>query len=139
MATKRSIFEGSLILVVEDNPALLRQMNFLLKVAGMEVITAADGCEALAVLQTRTPNLIVSDIDMPNLDGCGLLQHLRADPRWSAIPLILTSERYAYDDLMGALDLGADDYVPKPFDLYDLLDAIARTLPPPMHVRRAAS
>ncbi len=122
-------FHGERILLVEDNTRLLRSAAFLLTVAGFEVITAADGKAALKSLNIQTPQLIIADTDMPELNGYELLRQTRACPQWASIPVIFTSDKYNLDDLMFALDLGAADYVPKPFDIYDLLDAIKRTLP----------
>jgi DNA-binding response OmpR family regulator len=124
-------FHGERILLVEDNPRLLRSMAFLLHVIGFEVMTACDGIEALDILRMRTSDIILSDIDMPHLDGYELLRQVRLDVRWSRIPFIFASDKYSLDDLMFALDLGADDYLPKPFDIHDALEVIERVLPAP--------
>jgi len=121
--------ESGLILLVDDSTPLLRNAAFLLEVAGYKVLTAGNGVEGMEVLRRRTPDLIISDIDMPAMDGYQFLQKVRAHRRWRALPFIFISDRYELDDLMYGLDLGADDYVPKPFDIYDLLDAIRRTMP----------
>ncbi len=120
-----------LVLLVDDYAPLLRNMAFLLELAGFEVTTARDGQEALDGLRQRTPDLIISDIDMPRLNGYDLLRQVRAQPEWMGVPFIFISARYTWEDLMLGLELGADDYVPKPFDIYDLLDAIGRTLARP--------
>jgi DNA-binding response OmpR family regulator len=117
------------ILLVEDSVPLLRNAAFLLEIAGYKVLTATNGREGVGILRHQRPDLIVSDIEMPEMDGYQLLQAVRADRRWRAIPFILVSGKYELDDLMYGLDLGADDYLPKPFDIYDLLDTIQRTLP----------
>ncbi len=121
-------FNGERILLVEDNARLLRSAAFLLTAVGFEVLTAPDGAAALDLLMTNTPSLIISDIDMPNTNGYELLKAVRACKRHAHVPFIFTSEHYELDDFMFALDLGADDYVPKPFGIYDLLDAITRTM-----------
>lgn len=121
--------EDTTILLVEDNAPLLRNAAFLLKVIGFEVLTAADGLAALHIMQQRTPDLVLCDIQMPRMTGYELLACARADDRWSETPFILMSDQYALDDLLYSLELGADDYLPKPFDAYDLLDAIKRVLP----------
>ena len=126
---KRS-FHGERILLVDDNARLLRSLAFLLQVLGFEVMTACDGADALNALQKRIPDLIIADIDMPHLDGYQLLRQVRADQRWSSVPFIFSSEKYSLNDLLFGLDLGANDYLPKPFDIYDVLEVIERTLPP---------
>lgn len=118
-----------MILLVEDSVPLLRNAAFLLAVAGYKVLTATNGREGIDTLRRQRPDLIVSDIEMPEMDGYQFLQKVRADRRWRTIPFIFVSGKYELDDLMYGLDLGADDYLPKPFDIYDLLDAIQRTLP----------
>lgn len=121
-------FHGEQILLVEDNARLLRSMAFLLTIAGFEVLTAADGTAALDLLHTYTPHLIISDIDMPEMDGYELLRQVRANALIAETPFIFASEKYGLDDLMYALDLGADDYLPKPFDFHDVMEVISRTL-----------
>jgi DNA-binding response OmpR family regulator len=120
--------QPSRILVVEDHARLARNMAFLLTVAGYEVTTATDGLRALDALQSQPPDLILSDIDMPNMSGYDLLQTIRSDRRWQHLPFIFVSDKYHYDDLMRGLDMGASDYVPKPFSGDELLLAIQRTL-----------
>jgi CheY-like chemotaxis protein len=85
-------------------------------VADFEVHCAANGVEALDVLREHHPDLIISDVDMPEMDGYELLGRVRSDRQCRNIPLIFTSHRYTLDDVMRALDLGADGYLPKPFD-----------------------
>ncbi|MBC6938193.1 MAG: response regulator [Chloroflexi bacterium] len=122
--------DSTTILLVEDNAPLLRNVAFILQMIGFKVLLAADGTQALEMLRCCTPDLIISDLDMPGLNGYGLLRRVRADQRWGRIPFIMISDRYDLPDLMRALELGASDYVPKPFDIYDLLDAIKETLQP---------
>ena len=117
------------ILIVDDYLPLLRNMAFLLEMTGFDVLTATDGQRALEVLETHCVDLVISDIDMPTLDGYGLLRTLRNDVRWHSLPFIFASAHYELDDLMYGLEMGANDYVPKPFDIYDVLDAVQRTVP----------
>jgi DNA-binding response OmpR family regulator len=125
-----------LILLVEDHAPLLRSMAFLLEVAGFDVVTASDGDEALSVLRQQTPDVVISDVNMPNVDGYELLRRIRASAQWRKLPFIFASARYEMEDLMYGLELGANDYVPKPFDIYDVLDAIQRTVPALIDDRR---
>ncbi len=117
------------VLLVDDHLPLLRTMAFLLDVTGFNTLTAANGAEALLIMEARTPDLVISDIEMPSMDGYAFLSTLRADERWQAVPFIFVSGRYELEDVMYGLDLGADDYLPKPFDIYDVLDSIQRTAP----------
>lgn len=117
-----------LILLVDDSIPLLRKLAFLLEIAGFSVLTAASSEKALDILHYQTPDLVVSDVDMPDMDGYELLKTIHTSRQWQHIPVILTSERYDLDDLLHALDLGAADYLPKPYDIYDVLDAVKRTL-----------
>lgn len=125
MATQHS----GVILLVEDSIPLLRNAAFLLEVAGYKALTATNGQEGIEVLHRQRPDLIISDIEMPQMDGYQFLQSVRADRRFRPIPFIFVSAKYELDDLMYGLDLGADDYLPKPYDIHDLLDAIERALP----------
>ncbi|MBZ0276033.1 MAG: response regulator [Anaerolineae bacterium] len=121
-------FNHEVILVVEDSLPLLRKLAFLLEIAGFSVLTATDGDKALDVLRYQTPDLILADMDMPGMNGCDLLEKVHANRQWQHIPVILASDKYDLDDLLHALDLGAADYLPKPYDIYDVLDSIKRTL-----------
>jgi len=125
-----------LILLVEDHAPLRNSMTFLLEVAGFDVVSAADGEEALNVLRQQIPDVVVSDVSMPKMDGYELLRRIRSTSQWRKLPFIFTSARYEMEDLMYGLELGANDYVPKPFDIYDVLDAIQRTVPSLIHDRR---
>ena len=118
-----------LVLLVEDYTPLLRNMTFLLEVAGYAVMSATDGTQALKLLQSHPPDLIISDIEMPKMDGYELLRHVRARKQWDNIPFIFISDKYSYEEFLFGLDLGADHYVPKPFDFHDLLFAIEEVMP----------
>ena len=126
----RHTTDYGIILLVEDSIPLLRNAAFLLEISGYKVLTATNGQEAITILHRQRPDVIVSDIEMPRMDGYQFLQAVRADRRWRTIPFVFVSGKYELDDLMYGLDLGADDYLPKPFDIYDLLEVIERTLPP---------
>lgn len=129
--------EGAQILIINENQKLLRSMAFLMEVAGMHAVLATNADEVGQVLAHQTPDLIVCDVDMTATDGYTLLRRVRADRRYSHIPYIVMSESYELHDLMYALDLGAADYLPKPFDVYDLMDAIREALIQPVAYRAA--
>ncbi|MBN1947719.1 MAG: response regulator [Bradymonadales bacterium] len=115
------------ILLVEDNADL---RAFLARSLAEEyrIITAADGQEGLLAAQRYKPNLIVTDIMMPRMNGYELCQHIREDPILAPIPVILVTAKSGSDALVEGLSVGADDYVTKPFDLRELRARIAAQL-----------
>jgi signal transduction histidine kinase len=108
------------VLVVDDNPDLRAYVANLLKPT-YAVVTAVDGVEALDVLRADPPDLVLSDVMMPRLDGFGLVRALRADPRTSSIPVILLSARAGEESAVQGLDAGSDDYLVKPFSARELI------------------
>jgi len=117
------------VLIVEDFAPLQRNLAFLLYVSGFEVITADNGAFALNELRAELPDLVICDVQMPGMDGFALLAEIRSCPQWAHLPVIFTSCCYTLDDVVTALELGANDYIPKPYDLYDVLDSIQRVAP----------
>ena len=117
------------VLLVDDHLPLLRNMAFLLEVTGFHTLTATNGAEALRLMDSCAPDLIICDVKMPVMDGYEFLKSVRQDSRWQQTPFIFASACYDLDDVLFGLDMGANDYVPKPFDIYDLLDSIQRTAP----------
>ncbi|GIW05035.1 MAG: hypothetical protein KatS3mg059_1655 [Thermomicrobiales bacterium] len=109
------------VLVVDDEEQIRRLVSIALRRAGYDVTVAADGDEALARIAEATPDLVVSDVMMPGLDGFALLAKLRADPATRAIPVILLTAKGSVEDRVTGLNLGADDYLPKPFEMAELL------------------
>ncbi len=118
---------GRVVLVVEDNAALRARVARVLAELG-EVVTAADGLEALRVLRSRRVDLVVTDVMMPHLDGLGLLKEIRADDDLGFVPVILLSARAGAEAATGAVESGADDYVVKPFTSAELLARCRTTL-----------
>jgi signal transduction histidine kinase len=114
--------------VVEDDPAVLEGVRGLLELADYHVATAGHGLEALALLETFAPHLIVSDIMMPRMDGYELYAAVRARPEWAEIPFIFLTARAEKRDVYRGKELGVDDYIVKPFDESDLLIAIRNKL-----------
>src|SRR6266545_1938800 len=109
------------ILIVDDQPQLLESIRMTLELAGYHVCTAGTGIEALTILQAQRIDLILTDIEMPQLDGYQLCRCVRADGRWSAIPLLFLSAYGDEEDMRYAKSLGADDYLLKPIEPEDLL------------------
>ena len=112
------------ILLVEDEPDVCEVAEGLLHSFGFEVTAVANGEEALANLERAQPDLILSDIRMPAIDGFQLLQKVREDPIWHEIPFIIVSAKAESADLRMGMSLGADDYVVKPYRPADLRKTI---------------
>jgi signal transduction histidine kinase len=110
----------SQVLVVDDNADLREYLSILLS-PYYDVATATDGLAALDVMQVRTPDIVVSDVMMPRLDGFGLVRALRARPETMSLPVILLSARAGEESAIDGLDAGSDDYLIKPFSARELL------------------
>lgn len=118
-----------LILLVDDSQTTRQMTAALLQSGGFDTVEAADGTEALSVLSARTVALVVSDVQMPLLDGLGLLQRIREREEWSEIPVILLTSQAAPEEQERGLELGADAYLLKQtFDHRRLMDTIQRLL-----------
>ena len=114
------------VLVVDDDRLMRELLTFVLGRAGYDVTCAGDGREALALLPAVSPALMVLDLSMPELDGFGVLEALRADPSASPPQVLVLSARYASADADRAIALGAADYLVKPFSNRTLLARLAR-------------
>lgn len=112
------------ILVAEDETAIRNNIVSLLRMEGFDVVEASNGRIALALAREHLPQLVLSDVMMPELDGLGLLELLRADPLTAGIPLIFLSARTERADRRKGMNLGADDYLGKPFSRDELLEAV---------------
>lgn len=118
------------ILVVDDEPDVLELISFNLKAAGYDVVSAADGRQALARAKGGHVQLIILDLMIPEMDGLEVCKNLRRDPETASIPiLILTAKATEVDRVLG-LELGADDYVTKPFSPRELVLRVKRLLRP---------
>jgi len=109
------------ILVVDDEPDAVELIEFNLKGAGFEVVTANDGAEALRKAASASPHLIILDVMLPELDGMEVCKKLRQDPGTAKIPIIMLTAKAAEIDRVLGLELGADDYVTKPFSPRELV------------------
>ena len=116
------------ILVVDDEPDAVEMLEFNLKSNGYDVVTAADGEEALTKARSVLPNLIVLDLMLPEVDGMEVCKILRRDQRTSGIPIIMLTAKAAEIDRVLGLELGADDYVTKPFSIRELVLRVKRLL-----------
>ena len=116
------------VLVVDDDPVILRLLQVNFELEGIDVVTAVDGEEGLKMAQSDRPDLVISDIMMPKVNGLELLGALRSSPDTAALPVILLSAKAQVADVQRGLELGADDYVTKPFDPLELIDRIYKVL-----------
>jgi two-component system KDP operon response regulator KdpE len=118
------------VLVVDDEPQILRALGINLRARGYEVDLAPDGERALDVAARHHPDVVVLDLGLPGIDGVDVIRGLRG---WSQVPIVVLSVRDAEGDKVAALDAGADDYVTKPFGMDELLArlraALRRTIP----------
>jgi len=118
----------SRILVIEDQAPLRRNLALMLELEGHDVLTASNGPEGLELAFARAPELILCDIMMPGMDGHGVLQMLRTDPRTATTPFIFLTARGAAADLRIGMNFGADDYLVKPVQCDDLLASVQARL-----------
>jgi two-component system KDP operon response regulator KdpE len=119
------------VLVVDDDPQILRALRINLRARDYDVDVAADGAAALRAAAEHPPDLVVLDLGLPDMDGADVIRGLRG---FSTVPIIVLSGRAEGGDKVGALDAGADDYVTKPFGVDELLArirAVTRRAHPP--------
>ncbi|MEH0841146.1 response regulator [Micromonospora sp. CPCC 205711] len=109
------------ILVVDDEPQILRALRINLRARGYDVEVAATGAAALRAAASHPPDLVVLDLGLPDIDGTEVIRGLRG---WTSVPIIVLSGRAGSEDKVAALDAGADDYVTKPFGVDELLARI---------------
>jgi two-component system phosphate regulon response regulator PhoB len=109
------------VLVVDDETDILELVAFNLERQQYKVLTAGDGISAVKIAREKIPDLIVLDVMLPGLDGFGVYRELRADPRTGGIPVLMLTAKGEINDRIAGLELGADDYVTKPFSPRELL------------------
>jgi two-component system chemotaxis response regulator CheY len=115
------------ILIVENNADLCEMLIVLLTLEGFTVKTAENGQEALRLVESDQPDLIITDINMPKLDGIGLIKRLGQDPRFESTPIVALSAYQGFKQQ--ALEAGANEFFLKPTDIEELIEAINRLLP----------
>ena len=116
------------VLVVEDEPHIVDSLSFLMKQAGFTVQIARDGDTAIRVLESRVPDLVLLDVMLPRRDGYDVCKAIRANPAWSEVKVIMLSAKGRDLDRRKGLELGADDYVTKPFSNREIVDRARRLL-----------
>ncbi len=112
------------ILLIEDNQDVRENTAEILELAEYKVLTAPDGKEGVELARKEFPDLIICDIMMPGLDGYGVLHLLGKDPQLSTVPFIFLTAKAERSDMRKGMELGADDYITKPFDKTELLNAV---------------
>jgi len=112
------------VLVVEDDPVIRANVLELLTEEGFEVISARDGADGIALAKARIPDLVVCDIALPKLDGYAVFRAIRADPEIAPTPFIFLTAKAERTDIRAGMNLGADDYLTKPYTASDLLGAV---------------
>jgi DNA-binding response OmpR family regulator len=121
MAAKR-------ILICDDDPLLVDLLSFRLAAKGYEIETAEDGAEAISSLERSRPDAIILDAMMPVIDGYEVLRRIRETPSTSDIPVLMLTARRQEDDIVGALRLGANDFMVKPFIPEELMARLSHLL-----------
>ena len=115
-------------MIVDDDPVVRRMLQLTFEAEGFEVVTAADGVEALAAVRGERPAILVLDIMMPKLDGMKVMRELQSDDNLRGTPVILLSAKATSLDIELGLKAGAADYVTKPCDPIDLVDRVRNLL-----------
>lgn len=116
------------ILIVEDNALLRDNIGEILEIEGYQVVYAANGQEGVDVATEEKPDLIISDVNMPKKDGFQMLEELRANQETSITPFIFLTVKNSMNDLRQGMNLGADDYIAKPFEMDELISAVQNRL-----------
>jgi DNA-binding response OmpR family regulator len=112
------------VLVVDDDPVILKLLEVNFEMEGFRVLVARDGQEGIDVATEERPDAIVCDVMMPRVSGLELVATLKGRPVTSRIPIVLLSARAQHTDVATGLDAGADDYLTKPFEPLDLVDRV---------------
>ncbi|PJF25954.1 MAG: hypothetical protein CUN53_10165 [Phototrophicales bacterium] len=114
----------SRILCVEDNPQNMRLVRKILCSAGYEVIEAVDGISGIAAAREQNPDLILMDVNLPDIDGLEATRQLKADPQVSAIPILALTANAMHGDRERCLEAGCNGYIPKPITKNELLNTV---------------
>lgn len=116
------------ILVVDDEPNIVLSLEFLMKQAGFQVRTAADGEAALAAIAAERPDLVLLDVMMPRKNGYEVCQAIRANPDWQSVRIVMLTAKGREVEREKGLALGADDYITKPFSTQEVVERVRELL-----------
>ncbi len=116
------------ILVADDEPYVLRSLEFILKKEGYRVVTAIDGVDALEKIRAEKPDLVFLDIQMPRKDGNTVCLELRRDPETQGMPILMITAKGQEADRLHSLESGADEYVTKPYSPRKVVDRVREIL-----------
>ncbi len=119
---------GTKVLVVDDDPVILKLLRVNFEMEGYVVVSASDGQQALDMARAEHPDVVLLDVMMPVMDGLDVSRALRADEATRELPIVLVSAKAQASDLERGMDAGADDYITKPFDPLELLDRVGQVL-----------
>jgi len=117
------------VFVVDDDPVVCRLARYILQLAGHEVVALNDAQEALQALEQSVPDVLVTDLMMPEMSGLELLRRIRADARWSALPVVVLTARGGANDRRQAEEAGTTHFLTKPFSSAQLIDQIKQLCP----------
>lgn len=116
------------ILVVDDSPTIRKFITIALKVKGYDIVCAGDGMEALELLPNDKIDLIITDLNMPNVDGYNLIARIRSNENYQNTPIIVMSNLSDAEDIERAIQLGANSYLIKPFDQKNITNEVVKYL-----------
>ena len=116
------------VLLVDDDPVILKLLQVNFEMEGYTVLTASDGVEGLEKARAERPDIVLLDIMMPRMDGLQVTKELKSSDDTKEIPIILLSAKAQASDVQTGRDVGADDYLTKPFDPLELLDRVGDLL-----------
>ncbi|RMG37410.1 MAG: response regulator [Gammaproteobacteria bacterium] len=116
------------ILAVDDSASMRQMVSFTLKGAGYDVVEAADGVEALNIAKTRPVNLVITDVNMPNMDGISLIKELRNLPAYKFTPLLMLTTESSAEKKQEGKAAGATGWIVKPFNPEQLLKTVAKVI-----------
>jgi DNA-binding response OmpR family regulator len=122
------IFIAKRILIVEDDPSVLRATSYILEKEGYDVITAQNGLEGLKKAREDNPDLLILDVMLPGIDGFEICHNLRGEPETADLPILMFSAKGQESDKATGMKMGANDYLTKPVDRIVLLDKVAELL-----------